>query len=59
MVEGLEVIPVDSLAQTYEFLAGTLDIAPVPSRLDELFRELAHYEDDFADVRGEEMASEP
>jgi magnesium chelatase family protein len=56
VVEGLEVIPVDSLAQTYEFLAGTLDIAPVPSRLDELFRELAHYEDDFADVRGQEMA---
>jgi magnesium chelatase family protein len=56
VVEGLEVIPVDSLTQTYEFLSGTLDIPPVPSRLDELFQELAHYEDDFADVRGQEMA---
>jgi magnesium chelatase family protein len=56
VVEGLEVIPVDSLTQTYEFLSGTLDIEPVPSRLDELFQELSHYEDDFADVRGQEMA---
>ena len=28
----------------------------MPSRLDEFFRELYHYEEDFADVRGQEMA---
>lgn len=56
VVEGLEVIAVDSLSQTVAFLAGTLEIEPTPSRLDQLFQELAHYEEDFADVRGQEMA---
>lgn len=56
VVEDLEVIAVDSLSQTVAFLAGQLDIAPTPSRLDQLFQELSHYEEDFADVRGQEMA---
>ena len=33
-----------------------IDVEPMPSRLDELFQELSHYEEDFADVRGQEMA---
>jgi magnesium chelatase family protein len=56
VVEGLDVIAVDSLSQTVAFLAGQLDIEPTPSRLDELFQELSHYDEDFADVRGQEMA---
>jgi magnesium chelatase family protein len=56
VVEDLDVIAVDSLAQTIAFLSGELDIEPTPSRLDELFQELSHYEEDFADVRGQEMA---
>jgi magnesium chelatase family protein len=56
VVENLDVIAVDSLAQTVAFLTGELDIEPTPSRLDELFQELSHYEEDFADVRGQEMA---
>jgi magnesium chelatase family protein len=56
VVEGLDVIAVDSLAQTVAFLTGELDIEPTPSRLDQLFQELSHYEEDFADVRGQEMA---
>jgi magnesium chelatase family protein len=56
VVEGIDVIPVDSFAQTVAFLSGDLDIEPVPSRLEELFQELAHYDVDFADVRGQEMA---
>jgi magnesium chelatase family protein len=56
VVEGLDVIAVDSLSQTVAFLSGQLDIEPTPSRLDELFQELSHYEEDFADVRGQEMA---
>ncbi|MEX2309973.1 MAG: YifB family Mg chelatase-like AAA ATPase [Pirellulales bacterium] len=56
VVEGLDVIAVDSLAQTVAFLTGELDIEPTPSRLDELFQELSHYDEDFADVRGQEMA---
>jgi magnesium chelatase family protein len=56
VLEDLDVIAVDSLAQTVAFLTGELDIEPTPSRLDELFQELSHYEEDFADVRGQEMA---
>jgi magnesium chelatase family protein len=56
VVEELDVIAVDSLAQTIAFLTGELDIEPTPSRLAELFQELSYYEEDFADVRGQEMA---
>jgi magnesium chelatase family protein len=56
VVEGLDVIAVDSLAQTVAFLTGELDIESTPSRLDELFQELSHYDEDFADVRRQEMA---
>jgi magnesium chelatase family protein len=56
VVEDLDVIAVDSLAQTVAFLTGELDIEPTPSRLDQLFQELSHYDEDFADVRGQEMA---
>jgi magnesium chelatase family protein len=56
VVEGVEIIPVDSLAQAVAFLTGELDIEPQPSRLDELFRTFSAYDVDFADVRGQEMA---
>jgi magnesium chelatase family protein len=56
VVEDIEVIAVSSLAQTIAFLTGELEIEPTPSRLDELFQELSHYEENFADVRGQEMA---
>lgn len=56
VVEDIEVIPVSSLTEAVGFFAGDIDIAPTPSRLGELFAELAQYEDDFGDVRGQEMA---
>ena len=56
VVEGVEVIPVASLAQAVAFLTGEIEIEPQPSRLDELFRTFSTYEVDFADVRGQEMA---
>ena len=56
VVEGVEVIPVASLAQAVGFLSGDIPIEPTPSRLDDLFRELAVYDLDFSDVRGQEMA---
>ena len=56
IVEDIEVIPVSSLAEAVGYFGGELDIEPTPSRLVELFDELAHYEDDFGDVRGQEMA---
>ena len=56
VVEELEVIPVSSLAEAAAFFAGHLDIDPVPSRLQELFNTLSHYDDDYSDVRGQELA---
>ncbi len=56
VVEGVEVIPVASLAQAVAFLAGEIEIEPQPSRIDEWFRTFSTYEVDFADVRGQEMA---
>jgi magnesium chelatase family protein len=56
VVEEREVIPVSSLAEAAAFFAGHLDIDPVPSRLQELFSTLSHYDDDDSDVRGQEMA---
>ena len=56
VVEDLEVVPVSSLAEAVGFFSGELDIQPTPSRLDELFDELARYEEDFGDVRGQELA---
>lgn len=56
IVEDIEVIPVSSLAQAAAFLSGEIDIPPQPSRLEELFQKTAHYEEDLADVKGQEMA---
>ena len=56
VVEGLDVIPVESLAQAVAFFAGEIDIAPAPSRLEQLFDEFSLYDVDFGDVRGQESA---
>lgn len=56
VVEGIDVIAVDSLAQTVGFFSGELDIEPTPSRVDDLFEEFSRYLVDFSDVRGQEMA---
>ena len=56
VVEGIDVIAVASLGQAVAFLTGEIDIDPAPSNLDDLFRRFAQYSDDFADVRGQEMA---
>lgn len=56
VVAEIEVIPVDSLTQAVGFLAGTVEISPQPSRLEQLFDEFNNYGCDFADVRGQETA---
>lgn len=56
VVEEIEIIAVSSLAEAVGFFAGELNIEPTPSRLGELFETYSKYEDDFADVRGQEMA---
>jgi magnesium chelatase family protein len=56
VVEGLQVIPVQSLAQAVAFFAGELEVAPAPSQLDQLFEQFSNYDVDFGDVRGQESA---
>ena len=56
VVEEIEVIPVSCLSQASAFLAGEVEIDPLPSRLHKIFGELGKYDVDFADVRGQEMA---
>src|SRR5947207_3934583 len=56
VVEDIEVIPVTSLSQAVGFFTGELEIDPAPSRLTQLFEALSIYEDDFADVKGQELA---
>ena len=56
VVEELEVIPVDSLAQAIGFFSGELDLPPSPSRLEHLFEQFSEYDVDFGDVRGQESA---
>lgn len=56
VVEGVDVIPVDSLSQAAGFFAGQLDIDPQPCVVANLVAEGQGYDIDFADVRGQEMA---
>jgi magnesium chelatase family protein len=56
VVEEVEVIPVSSLSEAVGFFTGQLEIAPAPSRLDQLFDELSQYDVDFVDVCGQEVA---
>ncbi len=56
VVEGLEVIPVESLSQAVAFFAGEVDVHPAPSHLEQLFEQYSVYDVDFGDVRGQESA---
>jgi magnesium chelatase family protein len=56
VVEDIEVIPVASLGQAVAFFSGQIDIDPATANLTELFGNLGEYEEDFRDVRGQEMA---
>lgn len=56
VVEEIEVIPVSSLSEAVGFFVGELDIPPTPSKLSQWFDQYSKYDDDFLDVRGQEMA---
>ena len=56
VVEEIEVIAVDSLAQCVAFFAGEVDLSPTPSCIAELFDRFSAYDVDFGDVRGQESA---
>lgn len=56
VVEEIDVIPVNGLAQAVAFLAGEIEIPPYPSQLEQWFEQYSVYDVDFGDVRGQEMA---
>lgn len=56
VVEGLEILPVGSLAQAAGFLSGTLEVEPHHIDVEEVFRALSRSEEDFSDVKGQEYA---
>lgn len=56
LVEGIEAIPVGSLAEAVQFFSGALELDPAPPQVDRWFGELGAYDVDFGDVKGQEMA---
>ncbi|HWL08936.1 MAG TPA: YifB family Mg chelatase-like AAA ATPase [Planctomicrobium sp.] len=56
VVDGIEVIPVGTLAEAVGFFTGQLPIDPMPFSWDEAVREFGTYSIDYSDVKGQEMA---
>ncbi|MEX0717717.1 MAG: YifB family Mg chelatase-like AAA ATPase [Planctomycetaceae bacterium] len=56
VVEGIEVIPVGSLAEAVGFYSGQLEIPPAPFRWEQAVAEYGRYDVDYADVKGQESA---
>ena len=56
VVKGINVYAVETLSQVIEFINGRLAIAPIETNLDEVFKDNFVYDDDFADVKGQEHA---
>ena len=54
VVEGLDVIKVDSLTEAAGFLTGGSPIDPMVVDLDQVLEEASRYDCDFGDVRGQE-----
>lgn len=56
VVDGLDVIPVGSLAEAVGFFTGVLPIEPEPFSWEQAVREFGRYQVDYSDVKGQEMA---
>lgn len=56
VVKDLEVYPVDHLRQAADFLSGHLTMDPLAIDLERVFDAFDHYDEDFADVKGQEYA---
>jgi len=56
MIDGIDVIPVASLAQAVGFLNGFREIAPHKIDLEKLFEQSRDFSEDFSDVKGQELA---
>ena len=56
VVQGIEVIPVSTLHQAVEFLAGITDITPAQVDLENFFQTTVRHEADLAEVKGQAHA---
>ncbi|NLB59908.1 MAG: YifB family Mg chelatase-like AAA ATPase, partial [Lentisphaerae bacterium] len=56
VVEGLAVYPVSNLRQAADFLAGRINLTPHRVDLEKVFANHLAYDDDFAEVKGQEHA---
>jgi magnesium chelatase family protein len=56
VVEGLAVHPVRSLREAADFVAGKVEVPPVRVDVTREFSEHCAYEEDYADVKGQEFA---
>ncbi len=56
VVEGLDVIPVGSLAEAVGFFSGQLDIEPTAFSWRDVLAQFSGYETDYSDVKGQELA---
>jgi len=54
IVEGIDIIPVNTLSDTVGFLTNEFIITPFSLNLSDVFRDSSHYEIDFMDVKGQE-----
>ncbi len=54
VIEGVDVIPVETLTDAVGILTGFLPAVPCKVELDAIFRESSGYEVDYADVKGQE-----
>ncbi len=56
VVEGIDIIPIGSLAEAVGFLSGQLEIPPTPFSWSQAVTEYGKYFVDYSDVKGQEMA---
>ena len=53
MVEGIDILGVQNLRETYQFVRGETELQPVRGDLTEFFATHQNYDVDFADVKGQ------
>lgn len=56
VVEDIEIYGINSLSEAMSFLAGQLEIEPMPSGIGDMVNHFNKYEVDFNDVRGQDYA---
>lgn len=56
IIKGLEIVPVDDLTGTIEYITGNLKIPNYVSKENINLKNIQNYEFDFSDVKGQENA---